>query len=136
MRSTARWVGGALTAGRNGLCFELALAVDEVCRHSVASMAVARCPPLPDSSVVFASLVAADSWFSAAGLFRLLELAAALSFITSRRRSDRTPGMKASSGNDAAGVDGWEMLPELPTEDAASSALESSESLLCHASFA
>jgi len=70
-----------------------------------------------------------------ASRFRLLELTVLLvSFITSRRRKDRTPGMKASSGADGAGVDGWEMLHELPAEDAASSESESPDSLLCHAS--
>jgi len=101
----------------------------------VAGAVVTSCPTLlAKSSVVFASLAEVDSGFSVCGLFRLFELYAELSLITSRRRRDRTPGMKASSGSDGAGVDGWEMLPELPAEDAASSALESSESLLCHAS--
>jgi len=134
IRSKARWVGGALIAVRNGLCFELDL--DEVTRHSEANVAVTRGPLLPDCSVVFVNLAAVDSWLSAAGLFRLLELVVVLSFITSRRRRDRTPEIKASSDTEGAGVEGWETLPELPTEDAASSALESSESLLCHASLA
>jgi len=56
---------------------------------------------------VFASFTAADSCTSVAGLFRLLELTVLLlSLTTSRRRKDRTPRMKASSGNDGAGVDG------------------------------
>jgi len=47
------------------------------------------------------------SGVSEAGLFRLLELTVLLlSFITNRLRKDRTPGMKASSGADGAGVDG------------------------------
>jgi len=100
-------------------------------------VAVICCPLrslLPSSSAVLVTFADVDSCVSAAGRFRILELTALLSFITSRRRRDRTPGIKASSGTEAAGVDGCEMLPALPTEDAASSASESSESLLCHAS--
>jgi len=73
---------------------------------------------------------------SAAGLLRLFEAGTQLSFMTSRLRSERTPGRKPSSGIERVGVDGRDMLPDLATDDVVSSASESSESLLCQASSA